>query len=86
MCCIQTYGDSLSRNLSDEQHRHVRENMTEEELVIFDILTRPSPELSPEERNEVKKVAKGMSEGQLRDFATKPKHYATPFRHRKGPL
>src|ERR1035441_7615418 len=31
----------LSRNLSEEQQRHVRENMTEEELVIFDILTRP---------------------------------------------
>ena len=33
----------LSRNLSEEQQRHVRENMTEEELVIFDILTRPAP-------------------------------------------
>ena len=31
--------------------------MTEEELVIFDILTRPAPELSTEERNEIKKVA-----------------------------
>jgi len=31
----------LSRNLSDEQQYHVRENMTEDELVIFDILTRP---------------------------------------------
>jgi type I restriction enzyme, R subunit len=30
----------LSRHLSEEQQRHVRENMTEEELVIFDILTR----------------------------------------------
>ncbi len=48
---------TLSRSLSDEQERHVRENMTEEELVIFDILTRPAPELSPEERSEVKKVA-----------------------------
>jgi type I restriction enzyme R subunit len=48
----------LSRNLSEEQQRHVRENMTEEELVIFDILTRPAPELSPAERTEVKKVAK----------------------------
>jgi type I restriction enzyme R subunit len=47
----------LSRNLSEEQQRHVRENMSEEELVIFDILTRPAPELSAEERAEVKKVA-----------------------------
>jgi len=50
----------LSRNLSDEQQRHVRENMTEEELVIFDILTRPAPELSNQERAEVKKVAREL--------------------------
>ncbi len=49
---------NLSRNLSEEQQRHARENMTEEELVIFDILTRPAPELTPEERAEVKKVAR----------------------------
>ncbi len=50
----------LSRSLSEEQQRHVRENMTEEELVIFDILTRPAPELSTEERAEVKKVAREL--------------------------
>jgi type I restriction enzyme R subunit len=50
----------LSRNLSDEQQRHVRENMTEEELVIFDLLTRPAPELTAEERVEVKKVARAL--------------------------
>src|ERR1019366_10720973 len=50
----------LSRNLSDEQQRHVRENMTEEELVIFDILTRPAPELSADERTEVKRVAREL--------------------------
>ena len=52
----------LSRDLSQEQHRHVRENMTEEELVIFDILTRPEPELSDTERTEVKKVARALLE------------------------
>ncbi len=45
---------------SEEQRRHVRENMTEEELVIFDILTRPAPELTPEERVEVKKAAREL--------------------------
>ena len=50
----------LSTSLSDEQQRHVREQMTEEELVIFDILTRPAPELSTEERAEVKKVAREL--------------------------
>jgi type I restriction enzyme, R subunit len=48
----------LSRSLSEEQQRHVRENMSEEELVIFDILTRPAPDLNADERAEVKKVAK----------------------------
>ena len=51
---------ALSERLSDEQARHVRENLTEEELVIFDILTRPAPELSAAERDEVKKVAREM--------------------------
>ena len=50
----------LSNSLNDEQERHVRENMSEEELVIFDILTRPAPELSGEERAEVKKVAREL--------------------------
>ena len=50
----------LSLSLNDEEQRHVRENMSEEELVILDILTRPAPELSTEERNEVKKVARDL--------------------------
>lgn len=49
---------ALSRALNSEEKRHVRENMSEEELVIFDLLTRPAPELSPEERAEVKKVSR----------------------------
>jgi type I restriction enzyme, R subunit len=53
---------SLSNSLTDEQQRHVREAMTEEELVIFDILTRPAPELTAEERAEVKKVARQLLE------------------------
>ena len=50
----------LSNNLNEEQERHVREHMTEEELVIFDILTRPAPDLSTAERDEVKKVAREL--------------------------
>ncbi|MFM7563299.1 MAG: type I restriction enzyme endonuclease domain-containing protein, partial [Planctomycetota bacterium] len=50
----------LSNSLDNEQERHVRENLSEEELVIFDILTRPAPELSTAERDEVKKVAKDL--------------------------
>jgi type I restriction enzyme R subunit len=51
---------SLSRSLDEEAQRHVREQMSEEELVVFDILTRPAPELTTEERAEVKKVARDL--------------------------
>lgn len=51
---------ALSQSLSHEEQRHVRENMSEEELVIFDILTRPAPALSAEERTVVKKVARDL--------------------------
>ena len=47
----------MSRSFTDEEARHVREQLTDEELVVFDLLTRPGPDLSTEERNEVKKVA-----------------------------
>jgi type I restriction enzyme R subunit len=47
---------ALSRSLNEEQERHVRENLSEEELTIFDILTRPGPELSTAEKAELKKV------------------------------
>ena len=50
----------LSRSLDDEGSRHVREQLSEAELVVFDLLTRPGPELSTEERDEVKKVARQL--------------------------
>jgi type I restriction enzyme R subunit len=51
---------ALSNILTEEQTRHVRERLSEEELTIFDILTRPGPDLTSEEREEVKKVAKQL--------------------------
>lgn len=51
---------ALSRSLTDEEQRHVRENLSEEELTVFDLLTRPGPDLGPEERDEVKKVTKHL--------------------------
>ena len=53
---------ALSNSLDVEQQRHVREHLSEEELVIFDILTRPAPALGPEERAEVKKVVRLLLE------------------------
>jgi type I restriction enzyme R subunit len=51
---------NFSKALSVEQQRHVREQLTEEELTVFDILTRPGPDLRPEEQAEVKKVARQL--------------------------
>ena len=51
---------ALSRVLNDEQQRHVREQLTEDELTVFDILTRPGPDLTAQEREEVKKVARQL--------------------------
>lgn len=53
---------ALAGVLTEEQERHVREHLSEEELTIFDILTRPGPKLSTEEREEVKKVARQLLE------------------------
>ncbi len=50
----------LGRELTEEETRHVREHLDEPELVIFDILTRPAPELSAEEREQVKRVAREL--------------------------
>ena len=53
---------ALTGALTDEQGRHLREHLTEAELTVFDILTRPGPELSAAERDEVKKVAHHLLE------------------------
>jgi len=51
---------AFSRGLTEEEHRHVREHLSEAELTVFDLLTRPGPDLSEEEREEVKKVARQL--------------------------
>ncbi len=51
---------NFAQNLTQEEQRAHRENLTEEELAIFDLLTQPEPKLSEKEKNEVKKVAKAL--------------------------
>jgi type I restriction enzyme R subunit len=53
---------TLTRTLTEEQDRHVREHLREEELTVFDVLTRPGPSLTAEERDEVKKVTRQLLE------------------------
>lgn len=51
---------NFTNTLNAEEERHVRENMSEQELVIFDILTRPAPDLTDAEKAEVKKVSREL--------------------------
>ena len=50
----------LAQQLNAEEQRHVRENLSEEELAIFDILTRPGPALSETERKAIKQIARDL--------------------------
>jgi type I restriction enzyme R subunit len=68
----------LAQALSEEEQRAMREGLTEEELALFDILTKPEPELSKKEQADVKKVCKALletlkHEKLVLDWRNKPK-------------
>jgi len=50
----------FAQKLNDEEQRHIKEKLTEEELAMFDILTKPQVDITAKEVREVKKVAKAM--------------------------
>lgn len=49
-------------SLDEEEQRAAREELTEEELAIFDLLTTPEPKLTKVQEQEVKKVARELLE------------------------
>jgi len=51
---------SLSQDLSAEERRAVEQDMTEEELAIFDLLTKPDPTLDDLQSRQVKQSAKKL--------------------------
>jgi len=51
---------TFARNLTEEEQRGIAENLSEEELALFDILTRPNMKLSREEKKQVKAVAQEL--------------------------
>ncbi len=51
---------ALSLQLSDDEQRTVREGLTEPELAVFDLLTRPDPTLTDQEQADVKKIARKL--------------------------
>ena len=50
----------FTHELSAEEQRAVAENLSEEELALFDILTKPEPRLSKAEEGEVKRVCREL--------------------------
>ena len=52
----------LAQSLKEEEQRAMRESLSEEELAIFDILTKPEPKLTKKEEAEVKKTVRELLE------------------------
>jgi type I restriction enzyme R subunit len=50
----------FARELTTEEKRGVAEGLTEEELALFDILTKPNPTLTKKEEAEVKKACREL--------------------------
>ena len=69
---VEAFFEALKKlvlEMDDEERRAAREGLTEDELAIFDLLTKPEPKLTEAEEAEVKRVARELLEklqGQLR--------------------
>ena len=61
----------FAQRLSVEEKRGIAEQLSEEELTIFDLLTKPKMDLTNVEEREVKKVAKQLLDTQARE--TRPR-------------
>ncbi|MXX97524.1 MAG: type I restriction endonuclease subunit R [Rhodothermaceae bacterium] len=58
---------AFAKSLNDEEKRSVAEQLSEEELVVFDILTKPRIDLSNKETKQVKKAARGLLQALKRE-------------------
>ena len=52
----------LINDLQEEEKRHIKEGLTEEELTIFDILTKPKPRLTRKKEQQIKTIVKELLE------------------------
>lgn len=60
-----TFFEALKKLISEmeeEERRGAREGLTEDELAIFDLLTKPEPKLTKAQEDEVKRVARELLE------------------------
>ena len=53
---------AINDELTEEEQRTVREDLTEAELAIYDLLTKPKPELTNAEQTQVKAATKHLLE------------------------
>jgi type I restriction enzyme R subunit len=51
---------SFTAELNGEEERHIRENLSQDELAIFDILTRPDMALTDKETADIKEVCRNL--------------------------
>ena len=73
----------LVAEMEEEERRAAREGLTEDELTIFDLLTRPEPKLTKAQEVEVKKVARDLLE-KLHDHLSVSHWQARPANSRDG--
>ncbi len=62
---VEIFFDKLlvfTQELNAEEQRTISEQLSEEELAVFDLLTRPNMDLSEKEKDQVKKVARSLLE------------------------
>jgi type I restriction enzyme R subunit len=60
---VQLFFENLvafAQELRAEEQRHIAENLAEEELAVFDLLTKPDLNLSAQEQKQVKQVAREL--------------------------
>ena len=50
----------FAQELNDEEKRAISEQLSEEELALFDLLTKPEPDLNNKEKKQVKKTARDL--------------------------
>ncbi|MFQ5796234.1 MAG: type I restriction endonuclease subunit R [Candidatus Bipolaricaulia bacterium] len=53
---------AFAQSLNDEERRGIAEQLSEEELALFDLLTKPEMQLTNEEEQQIKKVARDLLE------------------------
>jgi type I restriction enzyme R subunit len=51
---------AFAADLDVEEERHIRDGLSEEELAVFDLLTKPNLDLTDKEADQVKKAAKEL--------------------------